>query len=61
MAGVQFLSKNVKAENMKDLQALGDVVRERLGSDLSVLVVDLGDDNDVVGDDLQRGSRPTAS
>lgn len=56
VAGVQFLSKTLKAETMKDLQALGDVVRERLGSGVGVLVADFGDDKGglvvVVTDDL---------
>jgi alanyl-tRNA synthetase len=57
VAGVQFLSKTLKAETMKDLQALGDVVRERLGSGVGVLVADFGDDKGglvvVVTDDLR--------
>jgi alanyl-tRNA synthetase len=44
VAGVQFLSRTVKAETIKDLQALGEVVRERIGSGLGVLVADFGDD-----------------
>ena len=47
----------VKAESMKDLQALGDVVREKLGSGVGVLVADFGDDKGglvvVVSDDLR--------
>ena len=41
---MQFLSRTVKAETIKDLQAVGDVVRERLGNGLGVLVADFGDD-----------------
>ena len=57
VAGVQFLSKTVKAESMKDLQALGDVVREKLGRGVGVIVADFGDDKGglvvVVTDDLR--------
>lgn len=49
MAGLQFLSKTVKAETMKDVQAQGDVVRERLGSGLGVLVADFGDNKGGLG------------
>jgi alanyl-tRNA synthetase len=52
-----LLSKVVKAESMKDLQTLGDVVREGLGSGVGVLVADFGDDKGglviVVTDDLR--------
>ena len=55
--GVAFLSKVVKAEAMKDLQALGDVVREKLGSGVGALVADFGEDKGglvvVVTDDLR--------
>jgi alanyl-tRNA synthetase len=52
-----LLSKVVKADSMKDLQALGDVVREGLGSGVGVLVADFGDGKGglviVVTDDLR--------
>ena len=55
--GAQLLAKVVKAEAMKELQALGDVVREKLGSGVGVLVADFGDDKGglvvVVSDDLR--------
>ncbi len=55
--GAQLLAKVVKAESMKELQALGDVVREQLGSGVGVLVADFGDDKGglvvVVSDDLR--------
>jgi alanyl-tRNA synthetase len=55
--GTQLLAKVVKAEAMKDLQALGDVVRETLGSGVGVLVADFGEDKGglvvVVSDDLR--------
>jgi len=55
--GAQLLSKVVKAEAMKDLQALGDVVREKLGTGVGVLVADFGEDKGglvvVVTDDLR--------
>jgi alanyl-tRNA synthetase len=55
--GTQLLSKVVKAEAMKDLQALGDVVREKLGSGVGVLVADFGEDKGglvvVVSDDVR--------
>ncbi len=55
--GTTLLSKVVKADSMKDLQALGDVVREKLGSGVGALVADFGDDKGglviVVTDDLR--------
>jgi alanyl-tRNA synthetase len=45
--GAALVSKVVKAESMKDLQALGDVAREQLGAQgagVGVLVADFGDD-----------------
>ena len=55
--GAQLVCRVVKAETMKDLQALGDVVREQLGSGVGVLVADFGDDKGglviVVSDDLR--------
>ena len=55
--GAQLLAKVVRAENMKDLQALGDVVRERIGTGVGVLVSDFGDDKGglvvVVTDDVR--------
>ena len=55
--GARLLAKVVKAGTMKDLQALGDVVRERIGSGVGVLVADFGDDKGglvvVVTDDLR--------
>ncbi|MCE9602037.1 MAG: alanine--tRNA ligase [Gemmatimonadetes bacterium] len=55
--GSQLLAKVVKAGSMKDLQALGDVVREQLGSGVGVLVADFGEDKGglvvVVSDDLR--------
>ena len=55
--GSQLLAKVVRAGSMKDLQALGDVVREQLGSGVGVLVADFGDDKGglvvVVSDDLR--------
>ena len=55
--GTRVLSKVVRAESMKDLQALGDVVREQLGSGIGVLVADFGDEKAglvvVVTDDLR--------
>jgi alanyl-tRNA synthetase len=57
VAGARLLSKVVKAGSMKDLQALGDVVREGIGSGVGVLVADFGDDKGglviVVSDDLR--------
>ncbi len=56
VAVVQFLSRTVKAETIKDLQALGEVVRERIVSGLGVLVADFGDDKGgLVVVVLQRG------
>ena len=55
--GAQLVCRVVKAETMKDLQALGDVVREQLGSGVGVLVADFGEDKGglviVVSDDLR--------
>ena len=55
--GSQLLAKVVRAGSMKDLQALGDVVREKLGSGVGVLVADFGEDKGglvvVVSDDLR--------
>ncbi len=55
--GAQLLTKTVKADTMKDLQALGDVVREQIGTGVGVLVADFGDDKGglvvVVTDDLR--------
>ena len=55
--GAQLLAKVVKAESMKELQALGDVVREKLGSGVGVLVADFGEEKGglvvVVSDDLR--------
>ncbi len=55
--GARLLSKVVKADSMKDLQTLGDAVRERLGSGVGVLVADFGEDKGglvvVVSDDLR--------
>ena len=57
VGGAQLLAKVVKAEAMKDLQALGDVAREKLGSGVGILVADFGDDKGglvvVVTDDLR--------
>ncbi|MBX7119919.1 MAG: alanine--tRNA ligase [Gemmatimonadaceae bacterium] len=57
VGGAQLLAKVVKADSMKDLQALGDVVREKLGSGVGVLVADFGDDKGglviVVTDDVR--------
>ncbi len=62
--GTRLLAKVVRAEAMKDLQALGDVVRERLESGVGVLVADFGDGKGglvtVVTDDL-RSAGITAS
>ncbi len=55
--GAQLLARIVVADSMKTLQALGDVVREQLGSGVGVLVADFGDDKGglviVVSDDLR--------
>ncbi|MHB1298997.1 MAG: alanine--tRNA ligase, partial [Gemmatimonadaceae bacterium] len=55
--GAQLVCRVVKAETMKDLQALGDVVREQIGTGVGVLVADFGDDKGglvvVVSDDLR--------
>ena len=55
--GAQLLAKIVVADSMKTLQALGDVVREKLGTGVGVLVADFGDDKGglviVVSDDLR--------
>jgi alanyl-tRNA synthetase len=55
--GAALVSKVVKAATMKDLQALGDVMREQIGAGVGVLVADFGDDKGglviVVTDDLR--------
>ena len=55
--GSLLLAKVVKAESMKELQALGDVVREQIGSGVGVIAADFGDDKGglvvVVTDDLR--------
>jgi len=63
IAGVKVLAKAVKADTMKDLQALGDVVRDGLGSGVGALVASFDDGKAglviVVSDDL-RGRGITA-
>ena len=55
--GSLLLAKVVKADTMKELQALGDVVREQIGSGVGVIVADFGEDRGglvvVVTDDLR--------
>lgn len=55
--GVTLVAKVVTAPDMKTLQALGDVVREKLGSGIGALVADFGDDKGalviVVTDDMR--------
>ncbi len=57
VGAAKVLAKVVKAESMKDLQALGDVVREKLGSGIGAIVADFGEDKGglvvVVTDDLR--------
>jgi alanyl-tRNA synthetase len=57
VGAAKVLSKVVKADSMKDLQALGDVVREKLGTGVGVIVADFGEDKGglviVVSDDLR--------
>ena len=51
------LAKVEKADTKKELQALGDVVREQIGSGVGVIVADFGEDRGglvvVVTDDLR--------
>jgi alanyl-tRNA synthetase len=53
----KLLAKSVKAASMKELQALGDVVREQLGSGVGALVGEFEDGKAgiviVVSDDLR--------
>ncbi len=55
--GVKLLAKTVKADSMRELQALGDVVRDQLGSGVGVLVSGFEDGKGglviVVTDDLR--------
>jgi len=55
--GISLLAKVVAAADMKTLQGLGDVVRERLGTGVGALVADFGEDKGalvvVVTDDLR--------
>jgi alanyl-tRNA synthetase len=55
--GAKLLAKVVKADSMKDLQTLGDAVRDKLGTGVGVLVADFGEDKGgmviVVSDDLR--------
>jgi alanyl-tRNA synthetase len=57
IGGARLLTRTVKADSMKELQALGDVVREQIGSGVGVLVADFGDAKGglvvVVTDDLR--------
>ncbi|MCC7003577.1 MAG: alanine--tRNA ligase [Gemmatimonadaceae bacterium] len=57
VGAAKVLAKVVKADSMKDLQALGDVVREKLGTGVGVIVADFGEDKGglviVVSDDLR--------
>ncbi|MEX2181733.1 MAG: alanine--tRNA ligase [Gemmatimonadaceae bacterium] len=63
VSGTKLLAKMVKAGSMKDLQALGDVVRDGLGGGVGVLVSEFEDGKAglviVVSDDL-RGRGITA-
>ena len=57
VAGTKLLAKMVKAGSMKELQALGDVVREGLGSGVGAIVSEFEDGKGgiviVVSDDLR--------
>jgi alanyl-tRNA synthetase len=57
VGGTKVLTKSVKAATMKELQALGDVVREGLGSGVGALVGEFEDGKAgvviVVSDDLR--------